>query len=93
MKKTLAFTQALEGYELHIQSRRLSQHTWLDYSNTYRKFLNFLEADPPLASITAHSIEAFLADQDDVSKKTLLNYHTGLSALWTWAVDEGLVKE
>jgi site-specific recombinase XerD len=69
MKTTLTFTQAFEGYELHIQSRRLSQHTWLDYSNTYRKFLAFLNDDPPLARITARDIEGFLAEQDDVSKK------------------------
>ena len=27
-----------------------------------------------------------------LSKKTMLNVHTALSALWTWAVTEGLTK-
>ena len=37
-------------------------------------------------------MEAFLAAQT-VSKKTILNYHIGLSALWTWAVNEGLTDQ
>jgi hypothetical protein len=37
-------------------------------------------------------VQAFLAAQT-VSKKTILNYHIGLSALWTWAANEGLVDE
>ena len=93
MKTQLTITQALDGFELHIQARRLSPHTQLDYFNTYRKFVTYLAGDPPIAGITAKHIEAFLAEQDSVSKKTLLNYHTGLSALWTWALDERLVKE
>ena len=42
--------------------------------------------------ITADQIRAFLADQDELSAKTLLNYHTGLSALWTWAIKEKIVE-
>jgi integrase/recombinase XerD len=30
-------------------------------------------------------VEGFFASLDGLSKKTLLNYHAGLSALWTWA--------
>jgi len=93
MKTQLTLTQALDGFELHIQARRLSPHTRLDYFNTFRKFTAYLGADPPIARISAKDIEAFLAGQEGISKKTLLNYHTGLSALWTWAVDEDLVKE
>lgn len=33
-----------------------------------------------------------MAAQNHLSKKTLLNYHIGLSALWTWAIEEGLTK-
>lgn len=89
----ITFSQALEGYFLHAEARRLSPHTIADYANTFRKFQDFLnDDDPPLAEITADQVRRFLAAQDHLSKKTLLNYHIGLSALWTWAVEESLVK-
>ena len=88
----ITFSQAIDGYLLFANARRLSPHTIRDYFTTFRKFLNFLEEDPPLEEITPKDVESFLASQP-VSKKTVLNYHTGLSALWTWCVDEGIVKE
>jgi len=92
MKHSISFSQAVQGYLLAAQARRLSNQTIADYVNTFRKFQLFLEGDPPLESISPHRVEAFLGVQE-VSKKTILNYHTGLSALWTWAVNEGIVKE
>lgn len=92
MKKALSFSDAVEGYLLNANARRLSKYTIADYSYTFRKFQDFLMADPPFEEITAKDIETFLALQE-VSKKTVLNYHIGLSALWTWAVDEGIVME
>jgi len=85
----ITFSLALEGYFLHARARRLSKHTISDYSNTFRKFLAFLEGDPLFIDITKHDIETFLSSQTHLSDKTLLNYHTGLSALWTWAVSNG----
>jgi integrase/recombinase XerD len=90
--KKITFTQALDGYVLYFQSRHLSPNTYNDYSNTFRKFIRFLVDDQPIEKITSNQVEAFLASQE-VSKKTILNYHTGLSALWTWAFEDGLVKE
>jgi len=92
MQPQITLSQALEGYLLHADARRLSPHTIADYTNTFRKFQQFLGADPSLAAITADQIRAFFASCDHLSKKTLLNYHTGLSALWTWATDEGFVE-
>lgn len=86
---TLTLSQAFDGFELAALARRLSPKTILDYQNTFRKFFYFLDEDPPLDSITPRHIREFLSAQTSVGKKTLLNYHTGLSALWTWAVDEG----
>jgi hypothetical protein len=37
-------------------------------------------------------VRSFFASLNHLSKKTLLNYHVGLSALWTWAIEEGLVE-
>jgi integrase/recombinase XerD len=92
MTNRITFSQAIQGYLLHANARRLSKHTLADYTTTFRKFHHFLDGDPPLASITPAQLRAFLACQDGISNKTLLNYHTGLSALWTWALAEGIVE-
>ena len=86
------FSQVIEGYLLAANARHLSPHTIKDYTNTYRKFLNHLGEDPYFAAITSKQVEDFFRVQE-VSNKTILNYHTGLSAMWTWAVEEQLVKE
>lgn len=88
----IPLTQAIGGFELAAQARHLSEHTLADYRNTFRKFLAFT-GDLPITDIDHHQIGAFLAAQTTVKKKTVLNYHTALSALWTWAVEEELVTE
>ena len=92
MKKSVSFTKAVEGYLLAVSARHLSEHTIKDYLNTFRKLSVYLRYDPPIAEITPGQIQNFLAGQT-VSKKTVSNYHVGLSALWTWAVGEGLAEE
>jgi len=89
MKITLSL--AVEGFTLAAHARRLSKRTVADYSNTFRKLQKHLGTDPAIAQITVAQIRGFMAAQRHLSKKTLRNYHTGLSALWTWAADEGLV--
>ena len=86
------FSQAIDGYLLFANARRLSHHTIRDYTTTFRKFMNFMNSDPLVEEISTKQVELFLAAQK-VSKKTLLNYHTGLSALWTWCFKEGIAKE
>lgn len=88
----ITFSQAIDGYLLFANARRLSHHTIRDYTTTFRKFQNFLDDDPPVEEITSKQVELFLVAQT-VSKKTLLNYHTGLSALWTWCVNDDITKE
>lgn len=89
----ISFSQAIEGYLLDANARHLSFHTIRDYMCTFRKFQDYLKDDPLLASIGAEQVRGFLANQDEVSNKTILNYHTGLSALWTWAVSEDLAQQ
>ena len=86
------FSQAIDGYLLFANARRLSHHTIRDYTTTFRKFMNFMNGDPLVEEISKKQVELFLAAQK-VSKKTLLNYHTGLSAFWTWCFKEGIAKE
>ena len=92
-KRQITLSQALEGYVLYAEARRLSPHTLRDYATTFIKFQNFLDDDPPLIAIDAHQVQAFLAAQSHLKKKTVLNYRTGLSALWTWAVSEGFIHD
>lgn len=87
----ITFSQAMQGYLLAIGARHLSEHTVKDYVNTFNKFTTFLGEDIPIEDITHKEIEAFFTAQTTVSNKTLLNYHTGLSSLWTWAMREHLV--
>ena len=89
---SITFSQIVDGYLLAAGARHLSQHTIRDYVTTYKKFSVFLNHDPPINSISAQQVQKFLADQN-VSKKTVMNYHIGLSALWTWAVNEELAEE
>jgi site-specific recombinase XerD len=91
-KHNLTLSQALEGYRLHAQARQLSEHTLADYFTTFTRFQLFLGEDLPLAEITDEDIEEFMASLKGISEKTALNYHTGLSALWTWAVEKGFVE-
>ena len=92
-KNCITLSAALEGYFIAAHARRLSPATLRDYDNTFRKLEEFLGRDPPLNSITPADIRGFLSSMDGLSAKTLLNYHTGLSALWTWAVKEGIAEE
>lgn len=87
----LTFSQSVDGYLLAAQARRLSPHTIQDYQFTLRRFAQFLGDDPPIEDVTSKHVEGFLAGLAHVSKKTLLNYHIGLSALWTWLVAEEIV--
>jgi len=89
----ITFSQAKEGYLLAAGARHLSEYTIRDYLNTFKKFSNFLDEDLPIEEITRHHIEAFLAAQTKVTNKTLLNYHVGLFALWTWAKSEYIVAK
>jgi site-specific recombinase XerD len=93
MKTQVSISQAIDGYLLASGARHLSPHTIADYKNTFNKFLFYLDQDPPIAEITAQQIGSFLASRDGLTKKTILNYHVGLSALWTWAVTEKLVPQ
>jgi len=87
----ITLSQTIEGYTIAAQARRLSPRTLADYANTFRKLIKHLKGDPRIASITVEQMRGFLAKQTGISKKTLLNMHIALSALWTWATAEGLV--
>jgi site-specific recombinase XerD len=89
--KSMPLSKAIEGFLLSCQARRLSTHTIDDYRRTLAKFLKHT-GDMPIHLVGTSQISAFLGAQT-VGKKTLLNYHIGLSALWTWAIKEEYVEK
>ncbi len=89
---SLSLKKVSQGFILSAQSRHLSMHTIRDYENTLRKFIDYIGEDHAFETITHRHIEAFLASVTHVTNKTLLNYHIGLSAMWTWAVREHLAE-
>jgi site-specific recombinase XerD len=103
----ITLSQAIEGFFLEKRAAQLSIHTLSDYSNALRKLQAYL-GDPPLDQITAGQIRDFLTDLGQravvpagiaprpakpLFKKSILNIHTALSSLWTWAVKEGFADE
>lgn len=90
--KQLTLSQALEGYTLFAEPK-LSPNTLADYFNTFRKFQTFLGEDLLFNEINVDHIAGFISQYQHLKKKTLRNYHTGLSALWTWAFQQKLVDE
>lgn len=89
--KTFPLSKAIEGYLLSLNARHLSPNTISDYTRTLVKFSAFLVDDMPVDQITARHIESFLASQQNLSNKSLLNYYVGLSSFWTWLVNEDIV--
>jgi len=75
----------IDSFLLACRARGLSSHTISDYSVTLKRF-----GARDLRAVTKTDIREFLAGLQ-VGNKTRLNYHTGLCAMFRWAVGEGLV--
>ncbi len=103
-KVELSLSKAIEGFKLQKRAQQLSEHTLTDYDNALTKLTRFL-GNPEFRAITIEDIQRFLTylstepqtpggvvkrKAKPLSKKSVLNVHTALSALWTWAVDEGI---
>ncbi len=103
----LTLSKAIEGFMLQKRGQGLSEHTLADYDNAFRKLQAYLPNDPLLRDIAPSEISAFLEylgttpqavggivprAPKPLSKKSRLNIHTALSALWTWGVNEGVVE-
>src|SRR5574337_758187 len=87
--KSPKLSHIIEWYTTAAEARRISPRTLADYANTFRKLIAFL-GDPAFAAIDVRMLEKFFAQLPTaLSDKTVLNYHIGLSALWTWAVKAG----
>lgn len=89
--KSLAVTIA--DYVDAKKAERYSPWTIDDYLNTFNKFQVFAGRELPFTNIDAALVRQFLGDQEGIADKTLCNYHTALSSLWSWAFENGYAKE
>ena len=87
MNNMATLSEVIERFIFAKQAERYSHWTIEDYSKTYKKFIDFVDPNTPFKFIDALTVWQFLADQDQVADKTLCNYHTALSSLYTWAVE------
>jgi len=90
--KQLQLTTAIEGYLLDAGARRLSPNTISFYLYIFTRLTTWFRDDPNIGDIAKPQIEHFLVSLAALSKKTVLGYHAGLSALWRWALTEDLVE-
>jgi integrase/recombinase XerD len=103
----LTLSQAIEQYNRYLRATGKSPRTIADYNNSYRKLRAFFDHDPPIAALGIDDLEAFFVELQTqevapagvaprparkLSDKTIKNIHTGLSSLWTWAVQRQFVS-
>lgn len=81
----VTLAQAVKGYRLH-QNHRLSPTTMERYVRIFEDFIEHQGTDKPFNDITPNDIAEFFAANSHLSNRTLLNYHTSLSSLWTWSL-------
>ena len=109
MATKLSLSQACEGMIRYKMAAGKSEHTIVDYRSSFKKLHLFFPDDPPFSSISRPMLIEFFAwlqngyetNPDGVAPrgkfklapKSILNIHINLSSLWTWGVEEGLVKE
>jgi len=106
---SITLLQACDGMILAKQAAGRSPNTINNYHHAFAKLRLFLPNNPPFSAITRAQLVAFFSwlETDHVtepngvaprpkcklSAKTRSNIHGCLSALWAWAVAEGIVKE
>lgn len=90
---SILLSQAIQGFDLAMHARSLSTNTIADYNRTLNLFLAYLPNNPLVSIITKADVEGFLAyHRPRLTNKSLRNYHIGLSAFWTWCVNEKLCR-
>ena len=91
--KKLTLSQAIAGYLINLSARHLSQNTVNDYTNTLKKFSATLGSDTAISSIATTHINDFLANQSNLSNKTLSNYHSTLNTFFEWLITSELITK
>ncbi len=91
-RKNTKVSQAIVEFIAAKRAARKSENTINEYSVTFKRFKAFVPEDPLLPSIEPLHIATFLGGLTGLSNKTVLNAHTALSSLWTWAVMQGICE-
>ncbi len=97
---SIPLSQAVDGFDLSLRARGLSVHTIGDYRRTLNLFRQHMPHNPMVADITKADVEDFLSVQmarrlpngKTLTNKSLRNYYIGLSAFWTWCLEEKIVR-
>lgn len=107
MVTEIMFSQAIDEFAFDMQAMRRSRHTISDYKTAYQHWLRIM-GDAPLCKISYRDVKRFLHDisKEEIapkgiaprpskkrSAKTIKNYHIALSALWSWAINEGYASD
>ena len=90
---SITLSQAIAGYLINLSARHLSQNTVNDYTHTLNKFSRIIGSEILVSEIGIDQINRFLANQTDLSNKTLSNYHSTLSTFFEWMITSRLVNE
>lgn len=85
----MLWDDALEGYWLE-KKRNVSPKTVADYSNTFRRFREFIGRDTKVGNIKSDDIRTFLGrlSEEGLSAKSVNNAWIALSSFWSWAEAE-----
>ena len=91
--RKLPLCEACQDFIHTKKAERLSKTTIRSYVNILAQFMDYVGKEKAFDKISVSDIREYLGFRDDVSAKTLYNYHTALSSLWSWGVSDGHVKE
>jgi len=80
-KRKITLSQAIEGYFIYAQARRLSEQTLKGYQWALHRFEAYLGEDPPLTKLTATEVRGFFGTLSSLTNKSLIAVRAGLSAL------------
>lgn len=75
------------------RAARKSERTLVHYQYNLSKFATYVGPDRHVHTITPADVREFLSAQTTVGDKTVLAYHTALSALYTYLVSQRIVGE
>lgn len=89
----MAICLQVDEFMLSLTARRLSHNTELDYGRTLSRLIEWVGRGADPAAITSRQVEQFLASYKQLSPKSLQNMYVGLSAFWTWLIDNGHVQD
>lgn len=89
---TITFSESVEFYLIHAESRQLSRRTLEDYTNTYAKFAFYIgiEDDERPTDINAKSILTWLNTTKGIRS---LTKHTTITSLWHYCVDNNIIDD